>query len=386
MHSVIAAEVEARGVTVIPFDQAREHIGQNGTGKQPTPKKVQRLASTWADFEREEFVEGERIAFGVERGEVALLVSLPNAGKTTLTLNVAISLCLGRTFGAIAEGGKARRVLYVDGETRRARLQRDIRRMVYPFSSDSREQLREQLALVCEAEIEGESLSLTKTSHFLQLTLEATEFKPDLIVIDTMASLCPVYSENDNAEQQRKVWRPLQKMAREADAAILVIHHVGKRTEDGQSPERVYRGRGASASGAFARAVWILTPDPVTPGLVTMGCAKIKGEPVPDQRFQLDQPSRWFRPIEAAPVAPSTLDQVVVAVVGEMTTAAIVKKLAGKMSEKTIKNNLAEAVEIGRLNQVRRGTYASRTDENAISANRAKEEIAQAALIAQEDD
>jgi len=345
----------------------------------PKVSKPSRLASTWGELEQEESKEGERIAFGVERGEVALLLSLPNAGKTTLSLNAAINLCLGRSFGSITEAGKARRVLYIDGETRRPRLKRDISRMAFDFSLGDQDQLREQLTLICEAEIEGESLSLTKTSHFLRLAAEAVEVKPDLIVIDTMASLCPVFSENDNAEQQRKVWRPLQKLAREADAAILVIHHVGKRTEDGQTPERVYRGRGASASGAFARSVWILTPDSVAPGLVTLSCAKIKGETPPDLRFQLDQSTRWFKPVEPVTTPPSWLDQIIAAVTARTTTAEVVNKLKGDLSERSVSDYLAEAVELGKIRKVKKGVYEPLTAPTAEPAKGLTADLAESA-------
>ncbi len=94
------------------------------------------LASSWASFDAEEFRQGERVAFAVERGEIALLNALPNAGKTTLALNVAISRTVGRTFPPVVMDAKSCRVLYVDGETRRARLQRDVRQMTVGFSRD----------------------------------------------------------------------------------------------------------------------------------------------------------------------------------------------------------------------------------------------------------
>jgi replicative DNA helicase len=231
----------------------REAVGN--AGEEPKDAKIDDLVVSWADFDAEQFPQGERIAFAAERGEIALLNALPNAGKTTLALIIALCLAIGRRFLPLVTEEKQRRVLYIDGETRRARLQRDLRTMTKDFSRKEAMAVGQNLQIICEAEILGESLALTRTDHLLQLSNDALRVKPDFIVIDTLASLCPVFNENDNAEQTRKVWRPLQKLARDCDAAILVLHHVGKRNEDSQTPERVYGGRGASASGGAARAV-----------------------------------------------------------------------------------------------------------------------------------
>lgn len=384
METIMPKQFDGLITPVVGINEARAHIiNARGSEKSPSAhtKERKRLALTWQAFELEEFPQGEQIAFGVERGEVALLVSLPNAGKTTLSLNAAISICLGRSFGTIASGGKARKVLYIDGETRRARLQRDLKRMQFGLDPSSKDQLREQLFIVCEQEVDGESLSLTNNKHFLEVCADAIDLKPDLIVIDTMASLCPVYSENDNAEQQRKVWRPLQKLAREADSAILVIHHVGKRSEDSQTPERVYRGRGASASGAFARSVWILSPDPLTQGLVTLNCAKIKGELPPDARFALDLQTRWFQPLEALPKQKTGLEIVAETVTQRMSTKEIVKALEGRFSERSVKEYLSEAVETGYVIKVKTGVYEPAGVDSADCEPEGDARPAQAALL-----
>jgi hypothetical protein len=192
--------------------------------------------------------------------------------------------------------------------------------------------------------------------------------------------LCPVLSENDNAEQMRRVWRPLQKIARDCDAAMLVNHHIGKRSEDSQTPERVYRGRGASASGGAARAVWLLIPDPVTPGLSTLSCVKAKGESPADVRLQLDPATRWVRTLEAAPPQPTPLEILVATVTKAMPTAEIVAALKDRLKGRAVKDYLAEAVEQGLIRKVKHGVYGP---ESAESAESAKDENAQSAQSAQ---
>ncbi len=338
------------------------------------------LAKDWAAFDAEEFQEGERIAFAVERGEAALVNALPNAGKTTLALNVALALAAGRSLAPVVTEAIERRVLYVDGETRRARLKRDLRTMTAGFSRAETMAVGRNLHLVCEAEIGTESLALTRSDHWPKFGKEAVRVKPDFIVIDTLASLCPVFNENDNSEQQRRIWTPLQKLARDCNAAVLVLHHVGKRNEDSQTPEAVYRGRGASASGGFARAVWLLTPDPVTPGLSTLKCVKAKGQTPPETRLQLDSGSRWFVAMTAIIAKTKTaLERVLDFVTTERRLAEIEAALKADFSRRSIERTLAEAIELGKLELVKRGTYKPASASSATSAQDLFAEVAELA-------
>src|SRR5262249_26063698 len=154
----------------------------------------------------------------------------------------------------------------------------------------------------------------------------------------------------------------------------LVLHHVGKRSEDSQSPERVYRGRGASASGGAARAVWLLIPDPVTPGLSTLSCVKAKGETPADVRLQLDSTTRWIKTLEAIAPTPSSLEIVVAVVTRKMATAEIVAALKDRLGERAVLGYLADAAELGKLKKLKKGVYGP---ANAESAESAKGENAQ---------
>ncbi len=238
--------------------------------------------------------------------------------------------------------------------------------------------------IVCEAEIDGESFSLTRKDHLLKFSQEALRVKPDLIVIDTLASLCPVFSENDNAEQQRSVWRPLQKLARDCDAAILVLHHVGKRSEDGQTSESVYRGRGASASGGAARAVWLLIPDLTAIGCSTLRCVKAKGDTPQEARLQLD--GRWMTAMNIDIPKPVTAVEQVLGIVNrEMRKSEIVAALDTVLPKRTVERALAEAIQLRRLRVVKTGHYAPIAPDSANSASLTNTPLAEVAEVAEED-
>ncbi len=153
--------------------------------------------------------------------------------------------------------------------------------------------VRENLHIICDAEIDGVPLSLTNPKHWQMLQAEVSRIKPDFIVLDTMSALFHVFNENDNAEQNRRVWLPLQQLARKSEAAILVTHHNGKpRSEEGAVADKMYAGRGASSAAGAARAVWTLERDK-TANLTTLTLAKAKGRVEEDFKLKLDD-SRWF--------------------------------------------------------------------------------------------
>ncbi len=340
-------------------DDAFQQAATNGTApSSPTTQPVIKLAQSCRELFAKDFIERESIAFGLERGEIGMLNALPNAGKTTICLNALISLCIGREFPPVVAAGKPRRVLVIDGETRARRLQGDLRWLVKDLSQSEKELVKDNLFVICEAEVNGEPLSLTTQTHLLYLANEALQIKPDFVVLDTFASLFHVYSENDNGEQNRKVWRPLQKVARGVDAAFLLTHHIGKRqAEEGATPDRVYAGRGASSSGGSARAIWNITKDPVTAGLITLSCAKIKATQQPkDTLLQLDD-SRWFRPVGRTEYK-STYDLLLEAVTEEMSRKEIIDAMRGVASGRTIDSLIEQALKKGHLAKARRGRFA----------------------------
>ncbi len=353
--------------------KVREHLQKLEAA--PTPESSEAEASSLAVscgslFERN-YIEGERIAFELQRGEVGLIVARPNAGKTTLALNAALALCIGNAFSVLVEAGPSRKVLFVDGETRASRLKSDLQWLIKDFSSAQQQAVKQQLHLICDCEIDGQPLSLTIPEHFLALQAEVQHIKPDLIIFDTMASLFHVFNENDNAEQNRRVWRPLQKLARQAEATCLVSHHIGKRqSEEGGTPDKMYLGRGASSSAASARAVWTLDVDKAT-NITTLTLAKAKGKPEFETKLQLDS-SRWFQELKLV-TGKSSYDVLRERVTVEMTKKEIVLLMADTAKERQVESLLAQAISNKHLTKGKRGAYRPFTLETALPLESANE-------------
>jgi RecA-family ATPase len=322
------------------------------------------LGQSWKEFSRCEFFEAEKVLSELERGEVGLLVAATNIGKTTLSLNLALMMAAGASFHPIVRGkSNGYRVMYVDGETRKARFQRDVKRMMRDWLPVEHLMVAENLFVMCDAELGGEPLNLSNEKHMRAIVRAAEEFKPDLIIVDTLSALFNLFQENDNAEMTKRVMKPLAKLAKDTNSAILLLHHIGKQNEDAQAGVKAYRGRGASASGASARMVLLLTQHPSDRECVILSCAKTKGETFADLVLRLDRDSRWFITTnETAPRTVTSYERVV-----ETVSAfnRLVKRneiddaMSGSLSKAQVGKHLAEAVKNGHLESPKFGHYCT---------------------------
>jgi hypothetical protein len=329
--------------------------------------------SSWRDFSAKAFEIREKIVAELEIGEVGVVFASTDVGKTTLALNLSLTLAAAGTFEPLVEpkeGG--RRVLYIDGESREARLQADIRLMLRDWDDGENSLVDQNLYLACDTSLEGEQLDLTKRKHWKWLEDEAARVKPALIVLDTMVSLFSVNNENDNSEVSRKVMRPLAKLASDTGAAILLLHHIGKLSEDAQAGTKAYRGRGASAIGAAARMVLLLKQDSNNPDLVSLSCAKVKGKKFPDVLLKLHRDARWFVNTHQAPATEPTSYQRVIEVVSgferPVKRSEIEVALKGVISIAQIGKHLNSALEGKDLIQPKYGYYAAPEHAQSLDA------------------
>ena len=97
----------------------------------------------------------------------------------------------------------------------------------------------------------------------IELTAALAQFKPDLLILDTFATLFALPSEIDNSAITI-LMRRLSRVARSADCAVLVLHHAPKMTRETAAAQRgeatLVRGGGAITN--TARVVMTLTSLP----------------------------------------------------------------------------------------------------------------------------
>lgn len=325
----------------------------------------QRVGLLWRELRAKEFTQAEQILFGIRRGNVGLLVAETEIGKTTISLNLCLTLAANRIYPPfINERLGGLRIMYVDGEATQAEITEDINRMTGDWSKEEKRFLDENLLILCDEEVDDELLTLTNPDHFAVVMHRAQEFKADFIIIDTMSALFSLHDENGNAEIKRVVMQPLKKLAKEVNAALLLSHHSGKsRSEDGSRNANAYSGRGGSNFGCLARSVVVLTaPYKAERERIVLSVQKAKGYRLSDVVMRLDREKRWFKVTDETPPVTdkATCFSNVVAFIterGGAETEEIIAAFEGEFGKRTVEDALTEATRREKLHRPRRGRY-----------------------------
>lgn len=342
---------------------------EDDESKESFDEIIKTFGATWGEFSKIEFPTPERVIFGLNRGNVGLLNASTNVGKSTLILNVALSAASNRNFEPfVTDETVGRRILYIDGEATQAELQADINKMAEKLSPEERKLLENNLCLICDEEIDGEPLDLVKENHRNKVLEVAEKFQPDLIVVDTLSALALLEDENDNAKVTKEIIRPLKSLAKKTNAAVLILHHVGKSSENPKyKVNDAQKGRGASALGCLARSTFYLKE--IKGNKVELSCPKVKGITFDRVILELNSETRWFSKADntvAAEVEKQTKYEQVLEVVGEFperkakrkNILEAMKRKEYAIGDTTLTRKITEALANGDLIKREYGYYA----------------------------
>jgi hypothetical protein len=189
--------------------------------------------------EPEWLVEGR-----MTRNSLTLLGSKPGIGKSWTALDLAIALATGRPWLGCTVPGTFR-VLYIDVENGEVLARRRLQQLGADPAA-----LGNRLHYVTESVI----FPGGKDSVRYALTLE--QFKPDLVVIDTLASSAPA-AESDTESMSRflfDVWH----RARRHGAACLILAHLRKSQQGAGKDDPLDSFRGAGHLVGAASRAWLL--------------------------------------------------------------------------------------------------------------------------------
>jgi len=155
-----------------------------------------------------------------------LLAGKPKLGKSLLALLIALSVGLGQSLWnkKVRKGN----VLFISTEDGVIRLKKRIWKML-----GNPVDFNPNFHFYCG------DLILTKKNVFEELKKTVAELKPTLIVLDPLINLFRG-RELNSGEDMNEVLRPLQVLAKESRACVLVIHHVRK--TGGDDPTDVVQG------------------------------------------------------------------------------------------------------------------------------------------------
>ena len=329
-------------------------------------------------FMSHEFHDGEIIAFGCCRGEAALVAGVTNKGKSTLMRVIAMCAASGRDFSPfVTASSEGLRVILFDYEGSAGRTQSDLRVIEQNLTENERELLTKNLFIAHAPRLpDGEPLMLSVSTHMDHLKELAAALSPDIIIIDTMSAAFLTRSENDNAEINRVIMKPVvEQLAQSLNCVAVVVGHVGKASrEEGSTREPAHKMRGGSAYGDRATAIFNIEGDPGNNDRIRVICAKEKTGNNFEITLSLNRKTRWLSliDVETTPKSPQS-DDLVLAVLmrssDEVKTAEVVKALARQMSKRTVKLALNNLSKRGLAHSPRRGYWKAGEWEVTVDAS-----------------
>jgi hypothetical protein len=321
------------------------------------------LLTSFAELMRKDFPDGDALAFHARRGELALVQSVTNHGKSTLVRNAAIALATGGECLPIVEKGQPRRVALLNFEGAGAWFRTDLSVMTRDFPESEIELVGKNFFPTHAPSFNDEPLSLSRHMRILEREVRRSD-GIDVLIIDTATAAFALRNENDNAEVANSVIKPLISLARKLNCLIVLVHHVGKaKSEEGVAREHAHRGRGASTWGDLSSAIFNLDADPHDQDRVTLTCAKRKDGAKYQRVLRLNRESRFFEPTDEKPAKIDTSEDVVTKALLKIgkspcSTAEIVEELAWCMGRSTVMKYLKLLGASGRLVSPKHGWWA----------------------------
>lgn len=349
-------EAQARDVDLLSLvERIRSAAGEFDAGPQA---KARPVSVSWADLCEMKFPPRETLLHETERGEVVMCAAITNRGKTTLWRNAALSLATGRPFEPLVKQGPPRVVYYLDFETRLPRVRADITNMLGSLQVHERALVAQNFHLVADCRIDGLPLTLSNPKHLVIIEADARRVGADVLVVDTITAAFDMENENDNAQGTR-IMKRLLDLAQRLNVVVIFLHHIGKaKQEEGQTATNVHRARGGSALSGNSTAIFNVLPDPQRREIITLECAKVKGEHFLDTVFQLNPETRWFG-FQAAPVSapavPTIADRLLGIFNGQPLKRTKILETLSDLSEATVDRELKAATESGDLTKIKIG-------------------------------
>ena len=185
---------------VISAETKEDHVkklwrGKNGKRSVSTPKKLADIQKTALFRLKTPDNEFNRIlGGGIVPGSIILIGGEPGIGKSTLMLQIALSI--------------PEKVLYVSGE-------------------ESEQQIKMRATRILEKPSDCYILSETNTENIFR---QANELQPTLIVVDSIQTLSSPLIESmpGSVSQIRECAGELQRYAKETNISIVLIGHITK--------------------------------------------------------------------------------------------------------------------------------------------------------------
>lgn len=238
----------------------------------------------------------------IPKGMVTLLVGDPKVGKSRIALSLAAAVIRGDAWpdGTVSHfEDRESYVLWVDTEATQALLAQWIqewdlpgKRIKLPMTGDLLDNVR-----------------LDEPKGWNAVQAEIASGSPELVIVD---SLKGAHGGDENAAETGNLVQRLGGLARDYNTAIVVIHHLRKRSAMDGKEVTQDRIRGSSAIYQFARSVLAVDrPDPNDPetGRLQVIASNLAIQPPPVGFQTSDNGVTWLPEAPRVPKPETQLDR-----------------------------------------------------------------------------
>ncbi len=217
------------------------------------PQDINVIPISESDIEENAFeANKEQILKGLFRGSVGFLIAPPDTGKSYLALSTAYEMALPEypLIGLRADKKKTFKTLIWPIEDALSGTLPRIKNHLSAFSSSVKERLKENVAIYKQAEpiCCASALKQTQEGQNAANALDALIFSAkqyDLVIIDTLRD---AVGSADIVEDDYYIRIALERLAREADVAVFVVHHPTKEVSRGKEVINSVSGSGLSST------------------------------------------------------------------------------------------------------------------------------------------
>lgn len=319
----------------------------------------------------------------IERGTVAVLSGDTGAAKSIAADALAVAICLDAAW--LDHETYAQRVLVVDEENPERIVRSRLKALGMTNEASERLRYFNRVGFKLGDNAETDA----------RLRAELEEFRPDLVIVDTVMAACELEDVNNNAEAVR-ILKTVRGLAREFDCAFLLLHHERKRSkEHPASSGQAMMGARQWAGQADVHMTLTVETDLVEDDAETEGHRELRrtfkwrpaekdrdGRPNIPQRVAVtsekDAAGRlvWMVVESEGDIRPAESDTEALAIAiaefvhradAETTTAEVAKATHRNPQDSTFKRALGAAKDAGYVKSERRGRWIAGVAEPGLA-------------------
>jgi len=196
-------------------------VPKDSSGTEPAPIRYLDVKSIWED---EEAPIPYVVPNLLSEGEICLLASPTEAGKSLIAMSLSLSIVSGKPAWGRGEPCPQGRVMYCTEELAGRTIRRRFRKLAKGLGIDPKSITNKNLLIVPQQNL---SLSLRSQDNIEAIILKAQEFKPTLVILDTFVSY---FGASEQEADKNRAWFGAVPLALRAatNCAVIIQHHTRK--------------------------------------------------------------------------------------------------------------------------------------------------------------